>query len=100
MALGAKFSPRPQEPLEKEIAEFDKARSKINEFRDWFIAEFGGVTCRDTQLRLFGRFFNLMDEGERRAFRDIQKVQGRRCSQATVKGALKVAEILSREDTD
>ncbi|MFC1864693.1 C-GCAxxG-C-C family (seleno)protein [Chloroflexota bacterium] len=98
MALSTKFSPRSEELSAKEREELDRARIKFYEFRDWFIAEFSGVTCRDVQCRLYGRFFNLMDNEERQAFRNFREVHGNRCSQVTMKTALKVAEILSRED--
>ena len=99
MVLSAKFSPRSEELSEKEIEEFDKVRSNFNEFRDWFLAEFGSVLCWDVQRWALGRSFNLMDDEHRQAFRDFQEVHGRKCSQVTTKAALKVAEILSREDT-
>ncbi len=99
MALSARFSPRSTTLSEKEIEELNKARSKFDEFRDWFVAEFGSVVCRDVQLKLFGRFFNLMDEQERQAFKEFQKAQGRSCLPVYTKSALRVAEILSREDT-
>ena len=100
MALAAKLGPRSQTPSKKEMEVFDKSRSKINEFRDWFIAEFGGVTCKDVQLHLFGRFFNLMNEEERQEFKKYRKLSGIECSQPTIKAAFKVAEILfSLEDT-
>ena len=98
MALSAKFSPQSQSPSKKEKEVFDKSRSKINEFRDWFITEFGGVTCKDVQLDLFGRFFNLMNEGERQEFRKYRQLLGIQCNQATTKAAFKVAEILCLED--
>ena len=99
MALSAKLSPQSPNPSKEEMEEFDKARNQISEFRDWFIVEFGGVTCRDVQLRLFGRFFDLMDEEERQAHKKYQESVGVKCSQATTKAAFKVAEVLSREGT-
>jgi len=97
MALSAKFSPRSEELSEKEAEEFDEVLTNLNEFRDWFIAEFGSVVCRDVQHRQLGRFFNLMDEAELQAFRNFPEVH-EKCSQVTTKAVLKVAEILSRED--
>lgn len=96
MALSAKFNPRSDTLSEKEMEELEEARSKCGEFRDWFIDEFGSVVCRDVQLKLFGRFFNFMDEQERQAFREFQETQGRPCSQVYTQAALKAAEILSR----
>ena len=97
MALSAKFSPRSEELSEKEAEEFGEVLTNLNEFRDWFIAEFGSVVCRDVQHRQLGRFFNLMDEAELQAFRNFPEVH-EKCSQVTTKAVLKVAEILSRED--
>lgn len=98
IALSARFSPRSDTLSEKEIEKLDKARLKFSEFRDWFIAEFGNVTCHDVQFRILGRIFNLMDEVELQAFRPFQEEQGRFCHQVSRKAALKVAEILSLED--
>jgi hypothetical protein len=97
MALSAKFSPNSQELSEKEIEEFDRVRRHFNEFRDWFFTEFGSVVCRDVQHRQLGQSFNLMDDEERQAFRDFPQ-QHEKCSQVYSKAAIKVAEILSRED--
>jgi len=99
MALSAKFSPRSDKLSEKEREELGKAFSKFHEFRDWFIAEFGSVVCRDVQLHLMGCFFDLTNDEGLQALREFQEVHGRKCVQATTKTALKVAEILSREDS-
>ena len=95
----ARFGPRSETFLGKEREESEKARSKTHEFRDWFIAEFGGVTCRDAQIWLLGRSFSLMDEEERQAKREFHAAVGRKCSEIMTKTALKVAEIMSQEDT-
>ena len=97
LALSAKFCPRSNEPTEKELEEYEKARKKFAEFRDWFIAEFGGVVCKEVQHRQLGRSFNLMDDQEYQAFKNFQGV-GEKCNQVSRKAALKVAEILSRSD--
>ena len=77
---------------------YNKALSKFNEFRDWFTAEFGSVTCQGVQLKLHGRFFNFMNDEEVQEFLLLGKQHSVKCSQATVSGALKVAEILSRNE--
>ena len=92
MALSIKFSPRSDELSEKEIEEFKKISSNFYEFRDWFVAEFGGVTCRDVQCGLFGHFYNLMNDEELQA----KRAAGKSCNPVTVKSALKVAEMLSK----
>ena len=97
MALSAKFSPSSEEPSEKEIAEFNKLRIKIHEFRDWFIAEFGGVACKDVQRRQLGHAFNLMKAEELKEFGEFPGVR-EKCAEVYTKAALKVAEMLSRED--
>ena len=96
MALSAKFSPHSEELSEKEKEEFDKVRSNFYEFRDWFIAEFGGVTCQEVQRWLYGLSFNLMDEKGRQAFEDLREANKVRCNEVTTKAARKVAEILAR----
>ena len=95
MALSARFSPISDILSVKEVEELDLARRKFNEFRDWFITEFSSVVCRDVQLKLFGRFFNFMDEQERQAFREFQEAQDRSCRPVYTQAALKVAEILT-----
>ena len=92
MALSIKFSPRSDELSEKEIQEYHKVSSNFYEFRDWFIVEFGSVTCRDVQCGLFGRFYDLMNDEERQAKRE----EGKSCKPVSTKSALKVAEMLSR----
>ena len=99
MALSARFSPNSKPPSKQEMEVYYKALSKFDEFRDWFTAEFGSVTCQDVQLKLHGRFFNFVNDEEVRAFLQFKKLHGVKCSQAIASSALKVAEILSREDT-
>ena len=99
MALSARFCPNSRPPSDQEMKEYYMALSKFDEFRDWFIAEFGSVTCQDVQLKLHGRFFNFMNDEEVTAFLQLGKKDGLKCSQAIASAALKVAEILSREDT-
>ena len=94
MALSAKFSPRPEKLSEKEIEEWDKTLLKLHEFRDWFMAEFGGVTCESVQHRQIGRSFNLLNKEELMAFREFPE----NCVEVYTKAALKAAEMLSRED--
>ncbi len=99
MALSARFSPNSKPPSDKEMEVYYKALGKFGEFSDWFTAEFGSVTCKDVQLKLHGRFFNFMNDEEVTAFMQLVKEDGVKCSQAIASAALKVAEILSRDDT-
>jgi hypothetical protein len=97
MALSAKFSPRSGEPSEQEMAQFNQNRVAIHEFRDWFIAEFGGVPCADVQHRQLGRVYNLMDPGELKAFGTTPGIR-EKCTEVYAKAAIKIAEMLCRED--
>ena len=97
MALSAKLSPCSQEIADAEMESYEDARCKFAEFRDWFIAEFGSVVCRDVQNRQLGRSFDLMDEQQLQAFRDFPAVK-ENCNIVSRKAALKVAEILSNSD--
>lgn len=72
----------------------NKARDLFGDFRDWFIDEFDSVVCRDVQLKMFGRYFNFMDEDDIKAFGKFPESE--KCNDVTKKGARKVAEILSR----
>ena len=76
----------------------DRACSTFVEFRNWFTAEFGSVICQDVQQRQLGRVFNLVDDEELQEFRDFPGMQ-EKCGEVSTKAVLKVAEILSREDT-
>jgi len=77
---------------------FGKTRLKIHEFRNWFLAEFGGIpSCVGVQGRLLGRVYNLMDPQELQEFATTPGIR-EKCSEVQVKAALKVAEMLSRGD--
>lgn len=97
MALSARYSPHSEEPSEQEMATFNRYRPKLHEFRDWFMAEFGGVTCKEVQLTQLGRVFNFMDFQELKAFAEGPGIR-EKCAQVYMKAALKIAEMLSRED--
>ena len=94
MALSARFSPRSDNLSERDQEVLNKARSLFEEYRDWFISEFGSVVCRDVQLKQFGRYFNFMDKEDIMAFSNFPERE--KCNLITRKGARKIAEILSR----
>jgi len=94
MALSAKFSPRYERLSEDQIDEWTPVKVKLHEFRDWFMAEFGGVTCEKVQYRQLGRSFNLMNKEELIGFRELRE----NCVEVYTKVALKAAEMLSREN--
>ena len=97
MALSARFSPDSDELTDKEIEAFYRKRLQLNTFRDWFLAEFGSVVCREVQKHQFGgRSFNFMDEKELLAFRDFP--ERAKCSDVVTKAAIKIAEILVQEE--
>jgi hypothetical protein len=93
MALSARFSPRAEELSDQEMAEFNKIRFALHGFRDWFIAEYGGVTCADVQCHEFGRIYNFMDAKDLKDY-TISPETRRKCFDITVKAAFKVAEML------
>ncbi|MDQ5984942.1 MAG: hypothetical protein CSYNP_00640 [Syntrophus sp. SKADARSKE-3] len=93
MALGACFSPRADEPPEQEMAKFNKTRLTLHGFRDWFIAECGGVTCADVQRHEFGRIYNFMDANDQKEFAMSPETR-RKCFAITIKAAFKVSEML------
>jgi hypothetical protein len=98
LALGAGLAPRSRELSEKDREYINKIRPKLFEFRDWFIGEFSGVTCKEVQMKIYGRWFNLMLEGEVAkyyAYHTSQKVD---CNLVTSKAAVKLAQILSRDN--
>jgi hypothetical protein len=97
MTLSARYSPRPDTLSDREQEQLISARRQFANFRDWFIAEFGSVACRDVQLRVLGRAFNITDERELEAFREYQKQSGRYCREVSKKAALHVAETILSE---
>jgi hypothetical protein len=97
MVLSARLSPRSDPLSEKELEQLSYAQSRFAQFRNWFMAEFGGATCRDVQFRMLGRVYNIMDEQEFQKFIEFQRESGKYCREVAAKAALKVAEIISRE---
>lgn len=98
MVLSAKFSPRSDPLSANELEQLAYARSKFNQFRDWFISEFGSVACRDVQFKTLGRVYNIMDEQEFQKFMEYQQETGKYCREISMKAALKVTEIISQEN--
>jgi hypothetical protein len=94
MALSLHFNPRSDVLSQEEMETLEKARERTNEYRDWFISEFGSVVCRDVQQKLFGRYYNFMDDDDIKAF---GKFPGKeKCNDVVKASARKVAEILTR----
>ena len=94
MALSARFSPRSETLSDEEWEQLTYARGKFDRFRDWFVAEFGSVACRDVQLRVLGRVFKNTDDQQFQEFMEYQKQSGRYCREVYLKSALKVAEVI------
>jgi hypothetical protein len=97
MALSAKFSPRSDTLSDKEREQLTYARGKFDRFRDWFVAEFGSVACRDVQLKVLGRVFKITDDHEFQEFMEYQKQSGKYCREVYLKTALKVSEVILAE---
>ena len=94
MALSTKLSPRNAETPEKEQEELEKMRSKCYEFRDWFVNEFSGVSCREALHKLFGAYYDLANEADRKRLAEVQKAIGFNCEVVTAKTAVNLAEML------
>jgi hypothetical protein len=99
MALSAKFSPRSDTLSPEELKQLARARNQFDRLRDWFIAEFGGIACRDVQLSVFGRVYNVMEDEELQQMREYQQALGKSCSEIAMKTAVKVAGILHPENS-
>ena len=94
MALSLRFNPRSDVLSKAEMETLEKARERTNEYRDWFISEFGSVVCSEVQQKLFGRYYNFMDDDDIKAF---GKFPGKeKCNDVVKASARKVAEILTR----
>jgi hypothetical protein len=94
MALSAKMSPRTPEPTAAQIAGLEKSKKQFYEFRDWFVTEFGGVSCAETLFRLFGGHYLQSDAESRKALKKVQEQLGFNCQVVTAKTAVKIAEML------
>lgn len=92
--MSAKMSPRTPEPTTAQIAELDKSKKRFQEFRDWFITEFGGVSCAEALFTLFGGHFRLDDAESRKALKKVQDRLGFNCQVVTAKTAVKIAEMI------
>ncbi len=95
--MSTKFSPRSDHLSAEELEKLAYAHSRFDQFRDWFISEFGSTACRDVQFKTLGRVYNIMDAQEFQKFMEYQKESGRYCREVSTKAALKVAEIVSQE---
>ncbi|MFC1958013.1 C-GCAxxG-C-C family (seleno)protein [Chloroflexota bacterium] len=71
MALSTRFCPHSEELTDEEVTEFENARSRFYEFRDWFITEFSGVSCSDVRQKLAERSYNLRSDKERDEFHNL-----------------------------
>ena len=94
MALSAKFSPRSAELSKEELEELEKAKVKFYAFRDWFVSEFGSVTCFEMLRKLFGGSYNLASEESRKELKKVQDAMGFNCQVVTAKTVVKVAEMI------
>ena len=95
MALSAKMSPRTENPTKEQIAELEKSKETFYAFRDWFVSEFGGVSCSAALHKLFGGNYNQGDAESRKALKTLQDKLGFNCQVVTAKTAIKIAEMIS-----
>lgn len=93
MALSLHYNPKSDVLSEAELERLEAARKYTNAYRDWFISEFGSVICRDVQQKMFGRYFNFMDDDDVKAFGDFPGKE--KCNDIVKKAVRKVAELLS-----
>ena len=99
MALSTKLSRRSDTLSENELQQLSYACRKFSQFRDWFVSEFGAIMCRDIQFKVFGRVYDIADDEELQKMRDYQQELGKTCSEIAVKSVIKVADILSQEES-
>jgi C_GCAxxG_C_C family probable redox protein len=60
-----------------------KAFKLAKKLHDRFVQEYGGVTCRDVQKKLFGKSFNMWDAEE---YREFERLGGHRDKCTSVSG--------------
>ena len=94
MALSASWCPKADRLSASEIKALKKVRPKFYKFRDWFVAEFGGVSCASVLLKLFGWTYRQNNDKEREELRKLQKKLGFNCEVVTGKTALELARTL------
>jgi len=66
------------------------------QFRDAFVAEFGSVTCRQTQEHVFGRGYNLLEPDDYEAF-EADGGHLDKCPEVVGQAARMLVELLGRE---
>jgi len=94
MALSAALCPKAERLSASEIEALEKVRPKFYKFRDWFAAEFGGVSCAAALLKLFGWTYHQNSDKEREELRELQKRLGFNCEVVTGKTAVELARML------
>jgi len=94
MALSAAWCPKADRLSASEIEALKKVRPKFYKFRDWFIAEFGGVSCASVLLKLFGWTYRQNNDKEREELRKLQKKLGFNCEVVTGKTVVELAKTL------
>lgn len=94
MALSAKMCPRTENPTSDQIAELEKSKLKFYEFRDWFVSEFGGVSCSEALHKLYRGYYILADAESYAALKKLQEQLGFNCQVLTAKTAVKIAEMI------
>jgi len=96
MALSVALCPKADELSDEEMEALKKVRPQFYEFRDWFVGEFGGVSCAAVLLKLFGWTYHLNDDKEREELDQLRKKLGFDCGVVTGKTAVKLAKMLPR----
>lgn len=75
---------------------FMKSFIKAKELHDKFVNEFGGCTCKDVQVRLFGKTFDFWSLDDLMKFREIGGLN--KCAIITGKVAMWVTEMLLSDE--
>ena len=93
MAISAKYGRERKDFATKQPKPYKLARK----LHDRFVQEYGAVTCRDVQKRIFGRSFNMWDSNE---YREFEAMGGHKdkCTKVTGNIAKWVVEILLEEE--
>lgn len=98
LAVGLKYNPLiAEESTAAGQAKKEKAMGKIFAFRDAFLREFGATLCPEIHKLIFGRAYNLVDDGERDAFLSIPD-HAQKCSQVVAKAVRMAAEMMLEDE--
>jgi C_GCAxxG_C_C family probable redox protein len=96
LALGLKYGRERKDFGEKEKTK--KASQLARKLHEKFMDEYGGCSCHDVQMNIFGRTFNLQNPEDRREF-EKAGAHVDKCPKVVAKAAQWTGEIILNEES-